>query len=118
MKTIEPNWTEDKNIPVELLQNIWNWDHLKIIWWVENNFVNRIQMNLRLKLIELLRSNKSLSPTEFFERKMEVLAMVPPDLCEVPSIQNILKEIRYVNSVNIEPKSRLEIVRDFLKKYL
>lgn len=48
---------------------------------------------------------------------MELLAKVPAYLCEVPDIQNILKEVRNVVQKSEKPKTRIEIIREGIRKY-
>lgn len=117
METIRTDFWDGTDIPESLRQNISSWAHLRKIWQVENNAVNRAQINLRLQLIELLNLSKVLNSTDFNNRKMELLAKVPAYLCEVPDIQNILKEVRNVVQKSEKPKTRIEIIREGIRKY-
>lgn len=118
MKIIETDVWDVASIPDSLGQNISRWAHLKKIWPVESNVVNRLQLNLRLQLVELLKFNEILDPTDFANRKMELCAQVPSDLREDPNIQKILNEVRGIKSVNVISKTRSQKIRDFFKKYL
>ncbi len=102
-------------IPATLQQNIVQWNHLKTP--VDNNKLNILQINLRMKLIELLKLNTTLSATDFSQRKMDLLLMIPTDFLQEPTIQPLLKDIRELSPINKESRSALEIIKVFFKKF-
>lgn len=66
-------------------------------------------------LIELLKSRDLLTPENFAHRKMQLITLVPSDLHDISSIQEIIRDVRNAKQSDKKSKPLLQVIWDILK---